>query len=85
MAFASSFMLFGVIVTTSDAVVMGARSVCRRFVGNLGAVLTRGAVGALPRCRGGGTMLNVGHPWRLCRQGYSHHWRWHAMLHVGNP
>ena len=53
MAFASSVMLFGVIVTTSDAVVMGVRSVCRRFVGNLGAVLTRGAVGALPRCRGG--------------------------------
>ena len=53
MAFASSVMLFGVIVRTSDAVVMGVRSVCRRFVGNLGAVLTRGAVGALPRCRGG--------------------------------
>ena len=53
MAFASSVMLFGVIVTASDAVVMGARSVCRRFVGNLGVVLTQGAVGALPRCRGG--------------------------------
>ena len=53
MVFASSVLLFGVTVTTSDAVVVGARSVCRSFVGNLGAVLTLGAVGALPRCRGG--------------------------------
>ena len=53
MVFASSVLLFGVTVTTSDAVAVGARSVCRSFVGNLGAVLTLGAVGALPRCRGG--------------------------------
>lgn len=53
MVFASSVLLFGVTVMTSDAVVVGARSVCRSFVGNLGAVLTLGAVGALPCCRGG--------------------------------
>ena len=53
MVFASSVLLFGVTVMTSDAVVVFARSVYRSLVGNLGVVLTLGAVGALPRCRGG--------------------------------
>ena len=39
MAFASSVLLFGAVVKTSDVVV----------VGDLGAVLTLGAVGASPR------------------------------------
>ena len=53
MAFASSVLLFGAVVKTSDVVVVGGRSVCRSLAGNLGAVLTLGAVGALPHCRGG--------------------------------
>ena len=77
MVFESSVLLFGVIVTTSDAVVVGGRSECRSFVGPWSC---RGII-LLQR---GGTILNVGHPWRLCRQGYSHPWRWYAMLHVGN-
>ena len=53
MAFASSVLLFGAVVKTSDVVVVGGRSVCRSLAGNLIAVLTLGAVGALPHCRGG--------------------------------